>query len=228
MDFTKAEILTLIEIYRSKSVLWGPTNCDYFNKLKKEDAWEELSREINKSKAACKKKVEYLLAGLRREKLKMKRSVGTGKGTQEVYKSQWFAFESMQFLWDKNKCKRTLSTMEDEVVIVSPEAVEGEVEEQLHIGQNSEMLEPGPSTSTPLRPTRTVAAKRRHTDKDDRLERAFQILESASDPPPDESQHFANFVAAKLRKLNNYDRLHIEARIMQLFLEIEPTCIDNI
>ncbi|XP_046145845.1 uncharacterized protein LOC123989190 [Osmia bicornis bicornis] len=136
----------------------------------------------------------------------------------------------MQFLWDKNKCKRTLSTMEDEVVIVSPEAVEGEVEEQLHIGQNSEMLEgePGPSTSTPLRPTRTVAAKRRHTDKDDRLERAFEILESASDPPPDESQHFANFVAAKLRKLNNYDRVHIEARIMQLFLEIEPTCIDNI
>ncbi|XP_029051956.2 uncharacterized protein LOC114880279 [Osmia bicornis bicornis] len=176
------------------------------------------------------RKIEYLLAGLRREKLKMKRSVGTGKGTQEVYKSQWFAFESMQFLWDKNKSRRTLSTIEDEVQIVSPEAVEGEVVEQSYMGQNSEMLEgePGPSTSTPLRSTRTVAAKRRHTEKEDRLESAFEILETASDPPPDESQHFANFVAAKLRKLNNYERVHIEARIIQLFVEIETTCIDNI
>nr|XP_034192516.1 uncharacterized protein LOC117609875 [Osmia lignaria] len=140
MDFSKAEILTLIEVYRSKSVLWDPKNCDYFNKLKKEDAWEELSAEIEKPKAICKKKIEYLLAGLRREKLKIKRSVGTGKGTQEVYKSQWFAFESMQFLWDKNKSRRTLSTMEDEVQIVSPEAVEDEVTEQSYMGQNVEML----------------------------------------------------------------------------------------
>lgn len=32
-------------------------------------------------------------------------------GTDEVYKSSWFAFESMKFLWDKNKPRSTLSTV---------------------------------------------------------------------------------------------------------------------
>ncbi|XP_029051468.2 uncharacterized protein LOC114880046 [Osmia bicornis bicornis] len=122
--------------------------------------------------------------------------------------------------------------IEDEVQIVTPEAVEDEVAEQSYMGQDTEMLEgePGPSTSTPLRPTRTVAAKRRHTEKEDHLERAFfhQILEIASDPPPEESQHFANFVAAKMRNLNNSKRVHVQARIMQLSVEIEARCTDNI
>jgi len=32
-------------------------------------------------------------------------------GADEVYKSSWFAFESLRFIWDKNKPRPTLSTV---------------------------------------------------------------------------------------------------------------------
>ncbi|CAH1980431.1 unnamed protein product [Acanthoscelides obtectus] len=62
--------------------------------------------------------METLLASLRREKMKMKKSIETGKGTEEVYTSTWFTFTSLQFILDKNKTKPSLNTMhlcEDEV-----------------------------------------------------------------------------------------------------------------
>jgi hypothetical protein len=41
---------------------------------------EELEKEINRPVDECKKKVENLLSSLRREKMKMRESSGTGNG----------------------------------------------------------------------------------------------------------------------------------------------------
>ena len=212
----------LIKVYRSKSVLWDPKNPQYYNKIKKEDAWEEISEKVKKPKVQCKRKMEYLLAALRREKIKMKRSLDTGKGTDEIYQSQWFAFESLQFLWDRNKSRRTSNTMEDEIQNTTLEAAQDEVIEETEMGEDTEVVkvEQGPSTSTPCLPTKPAAAQWRPINQDERLEKAFQIFMAACDPSADECQHFGNFVAAKLRELNVSERVHIQVQMVQLFAQI--------
>jgi hypothetical protein len=40
----------------------------HFNKIKKQDAWEELEKEINRPLDECKNKIENLLSTLRHEK----------------------------------------------------------------------------------------------------------------------------------------------------------------
>jgi hypothetical protein len=52
----------------------------YFTKTKKHDAWEELGEEMNRPVDECKKKMENLLSSLLREKIKMRKNSGIGKG----------------------------------------------------------------------------------------------------------------------------------------------------
>jgi len=47
-----------------------------FNKIKKQDSREELGKEVNRPV----KKMENFLSSLRLEKMKMRKSSGTGKG----------------------------------------------------------------------------------------------------------------------------------------------------
>jgi hypothetical protein len=52
----------------------------HFNKIKAQDAWEELGKEMNRPVGECKKKMENLLSSIGREKMKMRKSSGTVKG----------------------------------------------------------------------------------------------------------------------------------------------------
>jgi len=52
----------------------------HFNKIRKPDAREELGKEMNRPVDEYKKKMENLFSSLRREKMKMRKSSGTGKG----------------------------------------------------------------------------------------------------------------------------------------------------
>ncbi|VEN55442.1 unnamed protein product [Callosobruchus maculatus] len=64
--------------------------------------------------AEVKKKMESLLASFRREKLKGRKTVGTGKGTDEVYESKWFAFRRLAFLLDRDEPTQTINSIEDD------------------------------------------------------------------------------------------------------------------
>jgi hypothetical protein len=52
----------------------------HFNKIKKQDAWEELWEEMKRPLDQRKKKIENLLLSLQREKMKMRKTSGTGNG----------------------------------------------------------------------------------------------------------------------------------------------------
>ncbi|CAF4935764.1 unnamed protein product [Pieris macdunnoughi] len=77
--------LTLIDAYESKRVLWDSTYEEYYNRIKKEDAWRSF----------------------RRERSKQKRSSKTGSGQHQAYVSKWFAFYRMKFLMDKSERNET-------------------------------------------------------------------------------------------------------------------------
>jgi hypothetical protein len=77
MEWTQENVIEIIELYKTKEIIWDPM---HFNKIKKQDAWEELGKEMNRPVDECKKKMDNLLSSLRREKMKMRKSSGTGQG----------------------------------------------------------------------------------------------------------------------------------------------------
>jgi hypothetical protein len=69
-------------LYKRKAIIWDPKHPTNFNKIKKPAAWKELGKEmyVYRSVDECKKKIDNLLSSLRREKINMRKSSGTGKG----------------------------------------------------------------------------------------------------------------------------------------------------
>ena len=61
-------------------IIWDPKHPMNFNKIGKQDEWEELGKEMNRPVDDCKNKMENLLSSLRREKMKMRKSSRKGKG----------------------------------------------------------------------------------------------------------------------------------------------------
>ena len=80
MEWTQESVIEFIEHYKRKEIIWDPKHPMHFNKIRKQDAWKELGKEVNRPVDECKKKMENLLSSLRREKMKMRKSSGTGKG----------------------------------------------------------------------------------------------------------------------------------------------------
>jgi hypothetical protein len=58
----------------------GPKPPKHFNKIRKQDAWEEMGKEMNRPVDECEKKMEDLLSSLQKEKTKTRKRRGTGKG----------------------------------------------------------------------------------------------------------------------------------------------------
>lgn len=92
----------LIDRYQCYPLLWDPTDPEYKNRVKKLDAWKDISDALHVDRADATKKIDILTSQLRREARKMK--CKSGQGPQEdTYTSKWFAFKSLSsFLLDKN------------------------------------------------------------------------------------------------------------------------------
>ncbi|KAF6201348.1 hypothetical protein GE061_005796 [Apolygus lucorum] len=217
------ETLKLISEYKTHRLLWDPKNPNHFNKIYKKDAWESIGQEMGKTAVDCKTKMENLLSGLRREKMKIARSIE--KGTDEVYKSSWFALDSLLFLWEKNNTSNSSNTLTTPGTSVeeTPEEV-ASLPGDPTSSQGSQS--PSPSERTSIR---NSAAKRRapqtprftpkvKREEDYRSENAFEIHEQFANTEHDESYHFGNFVASKLRLYDASTRTAIQSDIMNVFL----------
>ncbi|KAL5239114.1 hypothetical protein ACI65C_006524 [Semiaphis heraclei] len=111
MDWDSKLSFELIEEYRLHEVLWDPRNPSYFSKNAKHDAWCSISKKLNKDVEEVKKKMLSLQGSFRRENAKIKNSIGTGKGANEIYYSKWFAYEAMvAFLGDRDDPRSTISS----------------------------------------------------------------------------------------------------------------------
>lgn len=88
--------MKLIELYRERPILWDPTNNEYKFGKNKLTVWKEIADLMHTDVMEVKKKTESLLASFRRER--------------QRDESQWFAFQSMRFLIDKYKPRKTTRT----------------------------------------------------------------------------------------------------------------------
>jgi hypothetical protein len=80
VEWSKDNKLDLIQSYEKTAVLWDPNHPPYYNKLHKHDAWEEIATAMGTVPEECKKKMTSLLSSFRREKGRIGKSRGTGKG----------------------------------------------------------------------------------------------------------------------------------------------------
>jgi len=80
MEWSNEACIELIQEYELKPVLWNPSHEYYFSKTKKQEAWEEIAKNLNKDIEEVKKKAQSLLGSFRREKAKVLKTMGTGKG----------------------------------------------------------------------------------------------------------------------------------------------------
>lgn len=80
MEWSEENTLRFIDLYKNKEVLWNAKHPSHFNRVRRNDAWEEVASELKINVKACKKKMDVLLSSLRREKAKIKKSERTRKG----------------------------------------------------------------------------------------------------------------------------------------------------
>ncbi|KAJ8926568.1 hypothetical protein NQ314_021050, partial [Rhamnusium bicolor] len=160
----------------------------------------------------------------RREKAKARKTVGTGKGAKDVYKSDWFAFNSFAFLMDKNDPRETISSgkkNDDEAIEFSEMSESSEVIMANESTESQELLEgieqnhESPEPSTPRRKRAKITEK-----EDPRIEKAFQFLQQPI-PQEDSSTLFAKYLADRLDKFNPQTKAILIHKINQLIFEAE-------
>jgi len=52
MEWTQGSVIEFIELYKRKEIIWDPKH-PHFNKIRKQDAWEELGKEMNRPVDEC-------------------------------------------------------------------------------------------------------------------------------------------------------------------------------
>ncbi|XP_026464463.1 uncharacterized protein LOC113367047 [Ctenocephalides felis] len=112
MDMIREDVIFLIEMYQEKNLLWNPKNPHYHNKKLKDDAWKEIANMLQKTMSEVKQKMASLLGSYRRERKKVKDSLGTGRGLEEIYKSDWFGYPYFYFLHERDAPKGSINTVE--------------------------------------------------------------------------------------------------------------------
>lgn len=95
VEWTNDQVITLIELFREKPVLWNQALSDFKNKNLKNYAWNEISQEIKVNKPEVQSKMRNLITTFQRILKKGK------SGSGACSKSKWFAFVHLMFLQDK-------------------------------------------------------------------------------------------------------------------------------
>lgn len=108
-------VLSLLELYESCVLLWDTSRSDYRNKIKKNDAWEDIAKTLELPRKEIETKVHTLRSQFVRERKKVKSSKTTGSGREEVKSSAWFAYVAMIFLLKEATTSGSLDALDTNV-----------------------------------------------------------------------------------------------------------------
>lgn len=99
-EWSRDQLMQLIDLYREHNVLWDPTCRDFKDKNLKNNAWVEIANAMQMPKAEVQAKMRTLIGQFQREAKKP-----TSGSASEAKK--WFAFHALLFLKDKTTPRRT-------------------------------------------------------------------------------------------------------------------------
>ncbi|XP_018566918.1 uncharacterized protein LOC108907647 [Anoplophora glabripennis] len=97
MEWSAELTLEFLELYEREACIWNPRDPLHKNRIAVSDAWKriEYSLSVEVSVPELKKKKESLMATFRPIMQKVIASQKSGGGPDDVYKSNWFAFDAM-------------------------------------------------------------------------------------------------------------------------------------
>ncbi|XP_066263077.1 transcription factor Adf-1-like [Euwallacea similis] len=247
MEWTREKCLQLIDEYEKHPVLWNPTHGSYYNKIQKNDNWTVIAEVIGCTHEEVKKKMESILSSFRREKAKGKKSVGTGKGRQEVYVSKWFAFPRMAFLLDKYGPVKAINWVEEED-IPNKQEPEGEDDSETVADEQEsantpqviagDEVETQVSEMTTVNTSECVTTQNRKnrrrpnsTVENSKIDETTNILKSVASNKQlkaDECNVYGRHVANKLRSYTKRTRNMVQHYINNILFNADMGQYDNI
>lgn len=74
----KAMLLRLLREYKKRPVLWKKDHIDYNDRLRKNDAWAELSDIFNENMDVLKLRMSQLRSAFRRERYRLRKKLQAG------------------------------------------------------------------------------------------------------------------------------------------------------
>jgi hypothetical protein len=113
MEWSNEMLLTFLDYYGEKPIIWNASHPSHKKRNEVHDAWkcieEKMGGEV--SVVQLKKKKDSLMASFRIAAKRAKSSTKSGAGAADVYKPIWFAYEKMaSFLSDKDESRTTLNS----------------------------------------------------------------------------------------------------------------------
>lgn len=113
MEWSNEKVLEFIQFYETESIIWNPSNPDHKKKHMVHDAWIRIKNMLSwpTTVEEMKKKKDSLMAYYRAHLNKIKKSIKSGAGADDVYQTNWFAFSAMNsFLQNIYDCRPTIDT----------------------------------------------------------------------------------------------------------------------
>lgn len=115
MEWTNKLTFEFLNLYENEQALWNSSLPQHKNKNDVHDAWLRVKSNLQEGTipiADLKKKKENLMSTYRKVKSKIKNSMKTGSGTDDVYKPEWPFYDFMaKFLDDIYKPRTTKTTI---------------------------------------------------------------------------------------------------------------------
>ncbi|XP_030757802.1 uncharacterized protein LOC115883585, partial [Sitophilus oryzae] len=193
MDWSQEKVLSFIQCYKNRPILWDPKHSKHYNKRKKFYVWAELAKEMNTPEDECRRKMMSLLASLRRERAKIAKSRRSGKGPGDIYVSNWFAYKPMAFLNQRKPHPNATSNIK----------YSQEIDENINEGfsENEEKMSSDSSVKEYENPTPLMKIKTDTEIPEEPaistyavLKRCNETTETSVRTMPDESESFGLFV----------------------------------
>ncbi|XP_067130333.1 uncharacterized protein [Centruroides vittatus] len=108
-----------LKIYESEPCLWHVKNKEYHDRSKKEAAYLRLIEKLkemepNANKESVIKKINNIRSAYRKEIKKIKASIKSGAGTEDIYKPKLWYFELLRFLDDRDTPRSSRSNVDSD------------------------------------------------------------------------------------------------------------------
>ncbi|XP_069684004.1 uncharacterized protein [Periplaneta americana] len=215
----KEQSIRLIELYKNHSFLWDPKDEAYHKRVKRENAWKEMSAILQQPVSTLKSKMRTLMGSYRSERSREKKSRISGSGSVDIYESKWFAYKYFDFLKDKDNPNVTLDTVRSKE---SQEVTTELIRDTPPVTNTSTAAS---EDSTFRTPTTKEDRKRKkvqdNSDSDKMMGQALHILQSSPNASNDPYFAFALNLANELRKYDAQTLAHVKRAIANILFEAD-------
>ncbi|CAH2091950.1 unnamed protein product [Euphydryas editha] len=220
MQWSQEKVLEFLELFQTEPCLWNPQLKGYKNRGTQNDAWYRIKENLQFPTTIedLKKKKESLMGYYRFHLHKLKKSLKSGGGGNEIYNTTWFAFDLMDsFLrpvYEKsgllNKDTASDATRSEtseihQIDFYTDHSSSSTLHDEKPLGQ---VIKHDSTPQSRSQFTGQHSFKKRKVQPEiiavqRQMDDTFDCMNSLQRKEYDEYDHFGLMIAAKIRKIND-------------------------